>query len=394
MGDIGTNRKFVAEGDDLSDTSVIGCYYEKLLSLKVETKEEVDSFLEAWAELNSAIQEFITYTRLRYDRETNNLEYKNASEVLANDVESVFREFEDRVAGKFLFVPLESIDKDYYTFRETIVEDKRLYKQELEVYFSDEQKVINQYRDTYKEVNSVSKSHPIPIEIIGKDLVSDNRDLRKYAWQYINSAYLKSEGDFEAQLKELSIIRTNISKEMGIDNFVIWKTTVFSDLTIEKLKAFIKGLKEILIPAINNINERQKVILGETDLKPWDFAYSGIRVDLRSPNYTFNDLVSKVFDIYNKFDKGFFDILTGLYEADLIDILPKTNKIPGCFFYHLPKSKTGAILLNVNSNLDFVKMLIHESGHAIHYISNISKNVFYGNHMIVYRNSSQYLLNY
>lgn len=212
-------------------------------------------------------------------------------------------------------------------------------------------KILNTFRFKLdgKEVTSVEIDQILRNE--------ENRDLRRKAYfsrNQINKALV--DGGFI----ELINLRKELAKAYGAEDFVKYK------LEMDELEPGIfDGWKEDLREHIDHLNPRRREYaekyINQEELLPWDEAFVKSKI---SPSLKREMDMSKYYKILREFFLEFgFDL--DKYNITY-DIFPRRNKSEWGYNFTIETGKDSRILANVKNQYSEFKVLLHETGHAIH----------------------------
>ncbi len=198
-----------------------------------------------------------------------------------------------------------------------------------------------------------------------KHMNSTDRAERKEAFEAWAALYEKISGTLEEQYAELVKIRTAKAKKMGFRTYtdMAYLERGRFDYTKEDTARFREQVRTIITPAVNEIVETQRRILGIDSVHYYDEPLKfpdGNAV----PIGTTQELVEKAARMYREMSPEtgeFFDFMT---KYELFDLETKPGKHMGGYMTRLPLYKAPFIFSNFNGTDADVDVLTHEAGHA------------------------------
>jgi oligoendopeptidase F len=151
----------------------------------------------------------------------------------------------------------------------------------------------------------------------------------------------------------------------------MWKTLKRFDYTPDECHAFADAIEKTVVPVVKQADAQRKSLLGVDALRPWDVA---VDVKGRSPLRPFdeNDIegfVSRTREIFHRMSPALADEFETLRTHGNLDLGSRRGKQPGGYQISLEQSKQPFIFMNAAGVQRDVETLLHEGGHAFHYIA-------------------------
>lgn len=127
-------------------------------------------------------------------------------------------------------------------------------------------------------------------------------------------------------------------------------------------------------------------------LKKLEYHERNVEYGEVNEDYSYEKAVNIAYDIFNKTDEGFGNVLKDFVENSKIDVFPKKGKRGGAFCTRQAKSQPIYIFLNYTNNLTGIKSLVHELGHAINagFIRKKQNSLNFGNYKSVAEVASKF----
>ena len=198
-----------------------------------------------------------------------------------------------------------------------------------------------------------------------KHMESTDRKERKEAFLAWANLYESISGKLDAQYDELVKIRDGMAKKLGYAKYtdLAYLQRRRFDYTAEDAAAFRRQIREIITPAVAEIRERQRKLLGVDKLRYYDEALIFPEGNA-DPIGTMEELVLKAKKMYREVSPEtgeFFDFMT---DYELFDLETRPGKRMGGYMTRFPAYKAPFIFSNFNGTSADVDVLTHEAGHA------------------------------
>lgn len=186
----------------------------------------------------------------------------------------------------------------------------------------------------------------------------EDRSKRKAAYLARNQV---NEPMVEAGFLDLIAMRKELAKLSGFDSFV--------DLMLDKedlspeLFSDWKGQLKALLPTIKATRKAYaKKYLKDEVIYPWDEAYVSAQI---APSLNRQVDMTKFYEVV----KGYFGKFNfNLDDYGIVyDVYPRKKKSEWGYFFPIEAGKDARILANVKDRFHEFNVLLHETGHGVHY---------------------------
>jgi M3 family oligoendopeptidase len=198
-----------------------------------------------------------------------------------------------------------------------------------------------------------------------KHMESTDREERKEAFLAWAELYESISGKLDAQYDELVKIRDGMAKKLGYASYtdLAYLQRRRFDYTAEDAAAFRKQIREIVTPAVAEIRERQRKLLGVDKLHYYDEALIFPEGNA-DPIGTMEELVQKAKNMYREMSPETGEFFDFMKEYEMYDLETKPGKRMGGYMTRLPLYQAPFIFSNFNGTEADVDVLTHEAGHA------------------------------
>ncbi|WP_233879264.1 M3 family oligoendopeptidase [Virgibacillus halodenitrificans] len=201
-----------------------------------------------------------------------------------------------------------------------------------------------------------------------------DRETRKKAIQASTGFFEKHQGEFDDLYDKLVKIRHKIATTLGYKNFIelgyIRMLRVDYDTTM--VEKFRKQVREVIVPLVSKLYEKQKKRIGVNTLKFHDENFkfkSGNAKPKGDPQWIIEN-GKKMYEELSRETKDFFQYML---DRNLMDLEAKKGKEAGGYCTFVEDYQAPFIFANFNGTSGDVDVLTHEAGHAFQVYS--SRNI-------------------
>ncbi len=363
-------RKFLPEDFTITDWPALEPYFQELLDRPINSKQDLEKWLQDTSELEAVIGEDAAWRQIRMTCDTENKELEQAFEFFVLQIQPKMQPYADKLNRKLVQSPFtkELDEQQYFTYLRSVKKSIDLFREE-NIPLQAEVAVQAQH---YGVING-----KMTVEVEGKEytlqqaakfLESHDRNLRETVYRKIGDRRLQDKDQLNELFTTLVQKRHQIAENAGFDNYRDYK---FADLgrfdyTKEDTFQFHEAVKTHVLDLVNFIYDRKRQKLGLDMLRPWDTEAEPEGIEPLRPFQTGEELVAKTVDVFKQLNPFFADCLVKMKEMGRLDLDSRKGKAPGG--YNCPLSETGApfIFMNAAGQMHDVTTMVHEGGHAVH----------------------------
>ena len=194
---------------------------------------------------------------------------------------------------------------------------------------------------------------------------SDDREMRKNAYDAKWSFFEKNLKEIDTIYDELVKVRTSIAKKLGYENFVQLgydrlRRTGYSHTDVA---GFRNEVKEYIVPLTQTLKEIQKSRTGLDHLYYYDSEYNfktGNPVPKGPPEW----IEEKGKKMYEELSPETAEFINIMIDRGLMDLQNRKGKSAGGYCSYLRNYQSPFIFSNMNGTDHDVKVFTHEAGHA------------------------------
>ena len=349
------------------DWSTVQPHVDGLLATEL-SHDNVESWLQRWSDLAAILHE----SRSQINREVSeNTADEEAEKRFLLFVEQIMPQ--TRIADQALKTKLLAFE-EYTPQADTAMMMKRfrteasIFREENVPLQSELTKLGNEYEKLVggMTIEWEGKEETLPQARL--HLRDQDRATREKAWR-LEMARFGAERDKlnELYLKMLSL-RRQVAKNADFDNYRDhrWKEFARFDYTPDDCFTFHDAIEHEVVPRAAQLYAERAGKLGLDTLRPWD-----TEVDLHGePLHPFEDaaeLEEGCYSIFQRVDPVLAEHFTAMRDG-FLDLASRPNKAPGGFCSSFPISRRPYIFMNAVGIHRDVGTLLHEGGHAFHFM--------------------------
>ena len=212
------------------------------------------------------------------------------------------------------------------------------------------------------------------LEFLGKEINlsslniyynSDNRSLRKEAYDKRFQVLEEVSREIDIIIDELISVRNSIVKTLGFNSYSEMSFVKMNRLGYSKddLTIFKKEIKKYIVPLLKLLKEQQKERLGLDSLEYYDSNYLFSDGNAKIIG-NLNDILNIFKAILQKYSKESYDLLSLMLEEGLIDLDNRENKANGGITTYLPDYKVPLFIKKYMGLESNITSIFHEFGHS------------------------------
>ena len=198
-----------------------------------------------------------------------------------------------------------------------------------------------------------------------KHMESPDRQERKEAFHAWAALYEQISPQLDEEYDELVHLRDRMARTLGFDSYtdLAYLERRRFDYTQEEAAGFRRQIKQIITPAVAEIRERQRQLLGVDRLHWYDEALIFPEGNA-DPEGTMEELVGKALRMYREMSPETGEFFEFMVKYRLFDLETRPGKRMGGYMTSFPGYKAPFIFSNFNGTSADVDVLTHEAGHA------------------------------
>ena len=330
------------------------------------TADNLDNFLRELTAFYHLVGEMGSRIYVATTENTQDEVAKRRFMTLTRDIQPEMSKFENDMHLKLLQSGLEP--KDYYP-------TLRYIRKQVEIFREENLPLISQVAELENHFNEVIGAQTVDFDGETRTLVqmnvfqfSPDRALRERAFRAVHERRLQDRAKLNELWVQLFQLRQQIARNAGFDNFLEYQWMNYGrfDYSVEDVRRFHDAIEQVVVPAVNRLNEKRRRALGLDTLKPWDVLVDAHNREPLRPFTTGAELAAgaqRIFDAVDPQLGGYFRIMA---DEGYLDLDNRPNKAPGGYCTAFNQVKRSYIFMNSVGLHDDLQTMLHEGGHAFH----------------------------
>jgi oligoendopeptidase F len=335
------------------------------------TLESVDGWLRRWSDLTATIMEADAQIYRDISEDTADEEANARFLTWVEDVTPRVQVADQALKEKWLaldgYTPPPDLEQHY---RRTETEAE-IFRDENVPLFVEITKLTNEAEKLVGGMLVEWEGEQLTVPEMQQKLEDPDRDLRERAWKAQMARWQDVRSEMNRLYLDMRAMRQQVARNAGFDNFreYTWKAFGRFDYSPADAFTFHDAIEHEVVPLASDHYRRLRESLGVETLKPWDEKADPSGEQLLPFDHV-DDLEAGAARIFNRVDPELGAHYTAMRDGWL-DLASRPNKRPGGYCNAFPVSKRPYIFMNaVNSNRA-VTTLLHEGGHAFHFMESV-----------------------
>ncbi len=198
--------------------------------------------------------------------------------------------------------------------------------------------------------------------------LSRDRAEREKAWRLVMAAFLGQREMLNDLYLQMLGMRRQVARNAGLPDFRAykWQELARFDYTPADCATFRDAIEHEVVPLARKIYAEKAARLELSALRPWDIDVDPAGEPLR-PFREVADLEEGTHRIFQKVDPELAAHFSVMRDG-FLDLPSRPNKAPGGYCESFPVTGKPYIFMNAVGTHDDVQTLLHEGGHAFHFM--------------------------
>jgi oligoendopeptidase F len=371
------SHQWLPEKVELKTWEQIQPWYQKLLAMPIESAAELERWLIAAGELNSAVGQEGVELYIAMTCQTDDPEREAAYLSFVRDIEPKLKAVQNDVRNRYLDSPFRAeLPEDRYAVFNRALENRRaLFREENIPRETRLAELEQQYQKTMGAMTVTFQGQERTLAQMAPFLEETDRSIRQTAWELAANRRLQDRDALDDLFDQMLVLRIEVAKAAGFSSFVdfAFRQRERFDYGIEDALRFHSAVEKVVVPLSRTIQEQHRAELGVSTLRPWDTAVDPLG---RRPLKPFDD-VSKLAEgtetIFREVDPDLGAQFAFLRSQGLLDLANRKGKAPGGYQTTLEDDRLPFIFMNAVGLDGDVRTLLHEGGHAFHTLASRSE---------------------
>jgi oligoendopeptidase F len=195
-----------------------------------------------------------------------------------------------------------------------------------------------------------------------------DRSERERAWRLEMAAFASVREDLNNLYLKMLPLRRRLARNARLADYRAYRWLEFCrfDYTPEDCYTFHDAIEHEFVPVANKITAELGTMLGLDSVRPWDIEVDPYGEPLK-PFVDVTELVAGTGRIFEQVDPVLASHFAGMKDG-FLDLASRPNKAPGGYCESFPVTGKPYIFMNAVGMHDDVSTLLHEGGHAFHFM--------------------------
>lgn len=342
---------------------------EKSLETIVKLKEakDIDSFMAAFKEANKYrghVQTMMTLCSIRHTIDTADKFYDAEQEYWDNTA-PIIQQYEVEFYKACLNTPLRDKLPIPETFFKLAENSLKCFDPCIIEELQEENRLASEYGKLKASAKIEFEGNVYNLASIVPFMMSDDRDVRRRAFEASTNFYAENEDKFDDIYDGLVKVRDKMAKKLGYNTFTELAYIRMNrfDYDEKMVAKYREQVLKYVTPIVTKLNEKLAKRIGLDELKPYDYNYE-FTTGNPTPKGEEKELVEAASKMYKEMSKETDAFFTMMRENELFDLTTKPNKQMGGYTTDIIDYKVPFIFSNFNGTKGDVDVLTHEAGHA------------------------------
>jgi oligoendopeptidase F len=366
--------EFVPAELDCSDFSQLQPLYQQLIDRSINSTDDAKQWLQDYADFSSVISEYGSRRNIEMSCHTDDQAIEKRYMQFVEQIQPKIKPLGFACARKLLDCGYadQLTESKYVQLVKEWRADAELYRDENVPLQTDVTKLTTEYGKLCGKQLVEFQGKQLTLQQLARFLEETDRPQREEAWKLSTHRRLEDRDAMDDIFNKLLAKRAEIAKNSGKNNYrdYIWQSNGRFDYTPQDCLTFGDAIEKVCMPIVKALDEKRKTELGVDVLKPWDGA---VDPKGRQPLRPFDadkpmDMVKGVREIFNRVSPALAELYDELKPGKNYDLESRPGKRPGGFQSSLEQCKEPFIFMNAAGTHRDVETMLHEAGHAFHYM--------------------------
>lgn len=363
-------RHFLPQNFEVSTWEVLEPYFKELSDRTIQSVEELENWLKDVSELEAIVSEDACWRQIRMTCDTENKELAESFNFFYTAIQPHIQPYADKINRKLIDCQYTSeLDQNlFFTYLRSVKKSIELFREENIPLFAELSVMQQQYGAIAGKMTVEVEGKEYTLQQASKFLESHDRSLRESVYRKVNERRSQDKDTLDNLFSQLVQKRHQVALNAGYANYRDYAFVAKGrfDYTKEDCFNFHEGVKQYVLPLVDEINRKKKKKLNLDILRPWDTDAEPEGVQPLRPFETGKELLEKSIQCFHKLRPFFADCLRKMDALHHLDLDSRKGKAPGG--YNMPLAESGApfIFMNAAGQMHDVTTIVHEGGHAIH----------------------------
>lgn len=363
-------RHYLTADFDIKDWESLEPYFKELADRPLNSKAALEQWLKDSSELEAAVSENACWRQIKMTCDTENKELEAAFEFFVMEIQPRIQPYADLLNRKLVECPfVHELDEAlYFSYLRTVRKNIELFRTENIPLQAELSVMQQQYGQITGRMTIIYQEKEFTLQQAAKFLQSKSREERETVYRKIQERRLQDKEALQQLYSTLLEKRHQVALNAGFSQYRDYKFRELGrfDYGPEDCQQFQAGVREFVLPLVDEIYEQKRQALGVDSLRPWDLDAEPASEKPLRPFETGSELLEKSIQVLEQLHPFFAGCFRTMERMGHFDLESRKGKAPGG--YNCPLAESGApfIFMNAAGRMDDVTTMLHEGGHAVH----------------------------
>ena len=369
------SRRYVPADLDVSDVAAVGPLYRTLLDRPVESTDQLQAWLADYSELAAVVGEYEARRYIDKSCHTDDEAIRQRYLHFVEAVEPVLKPLTSALQQKLLASPaLASLDaKRLGVMTREWQADVDLFRPANVPLQTRETTLASDFDQINGAMSVTFDGREQTPQQMAKYGERTDRDLRERAWRTVADRRLRDRDAIDGIFDQMLALRTEMAANAELPDYraYCWRAKHRFDYTPEQCLAFGDAIAAVCVPAVKAMDASRRADLGVPALRPWDLSVDPKGRPPLSPfaEADIDGFVTKTRAVLDGVSPELGEQFESLRRNGNLDLGSRRGKQPGGYQSSLSEMKQPFIFMNAAGLQRDVEVLLHEAGHAFHYLA-------------------------
>lgn len=345
-------------------------WYRELLDSPLEPAT-LRSWLAQWSDLSALVDETVMHFEIICTQNTADETRAKRKQSFMEEVHAPLQVLEQQVKERLLASGLEP--EGFAIPLRNLRAEAALYREENLALLNEDKALSDEYLQIGGAQTVLWKGAEVPLTTLYPVMDDPDRMQRELAWRTLSERQMADREKIDAIWVKKMRLRQQIAHNAGYENYrdYRWQQLLRFDYTPADCVALHEAVERVIVPANRKLWQKRCQQLGIESLRPWDTQVNP-RASVAPRAVTDVDgLLQQCAKVFQIIDPQLASYFETMLQEQLFDLDERPNKAPGGYNLPLEVKRRPFIFGHVNSIVDIIYLIFHESGHAFHVFETI-----------------------
>lgn len=371
---------------DCSDFAHLQPYYHDLRQRALDSVEELRRWLDDLSRLSELVYEYGSRCYIDHTCHTDDEALEKRYLGFVENVEPKIKPVVFELQKKFLACPHHTAlgDRKFDLLARSWGNEVELFRPENIPLDTELTRLGTSYGKVMGAMTITRDGKELTLQQAGRLLEETDRSVREDVWRAIEGRRLRDREPVEDLFEKMTALRERIAANAGCADYraYAWKARERFDYTPEHCADFERSVRELVLPVVERLDRERRTAMRVDRLRPWDLSVDPLgRPPLRPfAQDDIDGFVDRTRRIFDRLSPPLGRDFRSMEQGRHLDLASRKGKRPGGYQATLEASRQPFIFMNAVGTQRDVETLLHEAGHAFHYMLARSEPVVFLRH--------------